>query len=102
MISKKDSKNLLSIYEQKILRENLGLGPLGVDQSSSVVGVSFPDNTNKDEATEMAQTEIQSVIKNAHDILRELETSDKVEPWITSKITLARDYIQTVLNYISS
>ena len=83
------------------MKENLGIGPVAADQFSSVVGVSMPDNSNNQEAHEMAQAEIKSVIKNAHDILQELETSDKVEPWITSKITLSRDYIQTVLNYVS-
>lgn len=99
----KDSKNLLSIYKNEVLKENLGLGPLSIDQASSVVGVTMPDNeSNQQQATEMAETEIQAIIKNANDILQELETSNKIEPWITSKITLARDYIQTVLNYISN
>lgn len=95
-----DKNNIASLYN-KILNENLGLGPFVNDQVSTIVGVDMPDE-NKSDATEMAQTEIQSIIKNAHDILTELETSSKVEPWITSKITIARDYIQTVLNYISN
>lgn len=95
-----DKNNIASLYN-KIIKENLGLGPFVNDQVSTIVGVDMPDET-KNDATKMAQTEIQSIIKNAHDILTELETSDKVEPWITSKITLARDYVQTVLNYISN
>lgn len=102
---KKDITSLANAYEQ-ILKENLGLGPSVAADTVSVVGVDSPDtNSNRSyesDAAVMAETDMKSIAKNAHDILNELEQSGEIEPWVASKITIARDYIETVLNWISN
>jgi hypothetical protein len=99
-----DIENISNAY--KIITEDLGLGPMANDQSSVSFGVNMPDsNATKDygsEAVEMASSEVKSVIKNALNVLAELQKSSDVEPWVAAKVTLATDYIQTVADWLSN
>ena len=93
----------LSKAYQTILKEDLGLGPIANDQSSFSVGVNMPDSskTYENEAADMASVEMQSIIKNAIKILSELK-SGNIEPWVSSKISIATDYIETVERWLSN
>lgn len=50
----------------------------------------------------MAKTQLQTVCRNAQDLIDMLEMDDNLPEWVQSKITLAQDYISSVTDYLKS
>jgi hypothetical protein len=113
-VKRSDIRNISESY-LKILNEDLGLGGNAIStmapQSYGVMGVNFPDNTNKDtptpdnyegQAKEMAIADLKDAVKNISGILNELRSEKKLEAWAAEKITLACDYLNTVESWIAN
>lgn len=95
---KSDIHKLSEAYTKLIvLKEDLGLGPVAQTGTSVTMGVQMPDDVSEyeKEASEMAESDLESILENVTKILNDLKKS-KIEPWVASKITLAADYINTV------
>lgn len=52
-----------------------------------------------DYESEMAKSQIKSVVQNSYEIYSNLEHTKDLPSWVQSKITLAADYITTVNDY---
>lgn len=104
-MNRKDLHNLKECYTQ-IFSEDLGIGPVVADNTTSVVGVTTPDNPTpqnyEDQAKSMAVADLKDAIKNISLILNELRSSKKLEAWVAEKITLASDYLGTVESWITN
>lgn len=48
----------------------------------------------------MAKYELKAIIEHAQELEAHLEEDSKLEPWIETKITKAKDYIETVADYL--
>lgn len=95
---KSDIHKLSEAYTKVvILKEDLGLGPVAANGTSVTMGIEMPNDASEyeNEASEMAESDLESILENVTKILNDLKTS-KIEPWVASKITLAADYINTV------
>jgi hypothetical protein len=53
-----------------------------------------------DKEGEMAMSELNSVIEYANQILQMLKTETQMEAWVQSKITKAKDYLDSVADYL--
>jgi|688.fasta_scaffold28556_15 ribulose kinase len=52
-----------------------------------------------DYESEMAKSQIKSVVQNSYEIYSNLQNVTDLPSWVQSKITLAADYITTVNDY---
>lgn len=52
-----------------------------------------------DYESEMAKSQIKSVVQNSYEIYSNLQKFTDLPSWVQSKITLAADYITTVNDY---
>ena len=52
-----------------------------------------------DYESEMAKSQIKSVVQNSYEIYSNLQNVPDLPSWVQSKITLAADYITTVNDY---
>jgi DNA repair ATPase RecN len=52
-----------------------------------------------DYESEMAKSQIKSVVQNSYEIYSNLQNVTDLQSWVQSKITLAADYITTVNDY---
>jgi len=52
-----------------------------------------------DYESEMAKSQIKSVVQNSYEIYSKLHNVTDLPSWVQSKITLAADYITTVNDY---
>lgn len=55
----------------------------------------------KDEAKSMALSQVENILRNATDIMGEINAGGEIHPWISSKLTIADDYITSVHRYLS-
>jgi hypothetical protein len=95
-VRKTDLYKLTEAYS-KIINEDLGLGPVAETGTTVSMGLEMPNSISdyEKEASEMAESDLESILDNVTKILNQLKNS-KIEPWVASKITLAADYINTV------
>lgn len=125
-ITPNDVKNIVSNY--KTLKEDVGLG-YGVPSQLNVTSIGsqgpkiprspiaalkgevpggqgeqsneeFGDMVSGDPEEEMAISNLSSIAAKALELKSKLESGTQIEPWVFSKIILATDYMQTVLDYI--
>jgi hypothetical protein len=116
MSRKSDLIGILETYNQS-LNEMLGVSEPTSSPSFAAAKDVQPTPTNlqinsEDEETlhhnhvekniDMAKSEVFKIIKNSNDLLNLLSGTEKMEPWMLSKIVLACDYIcsvKSVLEY---
>ena len=93
-MSPSDIANLSNAYKTKVV---------SVVPVQRTIMQQEPEETeaNETEAFEMAESDIEALIRDATSILGELKTCGNVEPWVASKITLASDYIDTVHKWMA-
>lgn len=51
---------------------------------------------------EMVMSQLQSMMRNAKELLSMVEPNTDLPEWVQSKITLAQDYIQTANDYMKT
>ena len=56
---------------------------------------------NSKQARDMACSQIENILRNATNLMSDLRTGVEVEPWVSEKITLANDYIKTVVEWLA-
>jgi hypothetical protein len=64
--------------------------------------ISTIDKGEYDYEGAMARTQLQTVVRNAQDLINMLSMDDNMPEWVQSKITLAQDYISSVRDYLQS
>jgi hypothetical protein len=67
----------------------------------------FQEAKKKDEREygyegEMVMSQLQSMMRNAKELLSMVEPNTDLPEWVQSKITLAQDYIQTANDYMKT
>jgi hypothetical protein len=60
------------------------------------------DKGEYDYEGQMARTQLQTIVRNATDLVDMLEDDENMPEWVQSKITLAQDYITCVRDYLQS
>lgn len=100
-----DLKNLGNAY-LTIIKEDVGLGPsIGSDQGAIVMGVGMPDNgahNHIQHNVDQAGEETSSAIKEAKEILQELQSVKDLEPWVLSKLATVADRLHSIHEYLSN
>jgi hypothetical protein len=127
-ISPNDVKLITEKYKK--VNENLGLGPTmsgvgtvggGLNVVTAVGNAASRENFNKlasavhggevpggdriaDESEEsalpMAKGNINNLVHRAQMLQELIQHESEIEPWIAAKITLATDYVETIVNYL--
>jgi hypothetical protein len=64
--------------------------------------ISSIDKGEYDFEGAMARTQLQTVVRNAQELINMLSMDDNMPEWVQSKITLAQDYISSVRDYLKS
>jgi len=64
--------------------------------------ISSIDKGEYDFEGAMARTQLQTVVRNAQELINMLSMEDNMPEWVQSKITLAQDYISSVRDYLKS
>ena len=54
---------------------------------------------NNKQARDMALAQIENILRNATNLMSDIRTGIDVEPWVAEKITLANDYLNTVVEW---
>jgi len=62
--------------------------------------LAFPMIGEDDESAEMAKTQLKALANKALHLMMQIPDSMMLEPWVQSKITIAKDYINTVHDYM--
>ena len=57
-------------------------------------------DNNESDASEMAQSDLKSIITDATKILTILKNNVKMEPWVAAKITVAADYLNSAEKWL--
>ena len=68
-----------------------------IDEALSTV-----DKGEYDYEGAMARTQLQTICRNAEDLIDMVKMDDNMPEWVQSKITLAQDYISSVRDYLQS
>jgi hypothetical protein len=72
-----------------------------------IIAIKNNDNTddkfekNNKQARDMACAQVENILRNATNLMSDLRTGVDVEPWVSEKITLANDYINTVVEWLA-
>lgn len=127
-ITPNDVKNIVNTYQT--VKEDVGLG-YGVPSQLNVTSIGsqgpkiprspiaalkgevpggqgeqsneeFGDMVSEDPEEEMAISNLSSMAAKALELKTKLENGTQIEPWVFSKIVLATNFIQTVLDYVES
>jgi hypothetical protein len=69
--------------------------------------ITIKDDTDEDskyaknnkQARDMALAQIENILRNATNLMSDIRTGIDVEPWVAEKITLANDYLNTVVEW---
>jgi hypothetical protein len=62
--------------------------------------LAFPMIGEDDESAEMAKSQLKALANKALHLMMQIPDSMMLEPWVQSKITIAKDYINTVHDYM--
>jgi hypothetical protein len=105
-----DIVNLTEAYQTKIVSLNASkpeqsIVPVKPVQHTIMHDEEQPQSeehydNNESDASEMAQSDLKSIIEDATKILATLKTNVKMEPWIAAKITLASDYLNSAEKWL--
>lgn len=60
------------------------------------------DPNEYDQEGEMAKTQLQTIMRNAQDLMNLLEDDDNLPEWVQNKITKASDYLDSATDYMKS
>lgn len=82
----KAGKSLREIARKKVVKESLAFPLLGGD--------------SEDESAEMAKTQLKAIAGKAMQLASNLSDDEVVEPWVQSKIAVAKDNIASVHDYL--
>jgi hypothetical protein len=88
MNKNKDLVNIYNVYTGNQQLQNNKLEETKIEESCNEV--SGEDNID------MAKSEVFSIIKTSNDLMNLLANSQKMEPWMLSKLVKANDYISSV------
>ena len=64
--------------------------------------INFIDRGEYDYEGAMARTQLQTICRNAQDLVDMLKDDENMPEWVQSKITKAQDYISSVTDYLKS
>ena len=87
-----DIVNLSEAYETKVV----SVKPV----AHTIMQDDGAYDNNESDASEMAQSDVKSILHDAAKILNDLQASSKMEPWVASKITLAADYLNSAQKWL--
>lgn len=59
------------------------------------------DWMQKDDESDMAKSQITSIIELAHKLEGLIQNNEQLDSWVQSKLTLAQDYLDSVYNYMN-
>ena len=84
---------------QKIIKEELEMA-----QNASEMAYSGPKMGSKidDLEGQMAKDQLIHIARNAIAMASKLDDSEELEGWVQSKLTLAKDYLSKVKNYLEN
>lgn len=51
------------------------------------------------QARDMALAQVENILRNATNLMSDIRTGVDIEPWVAEKLTLANDYINTVVEW---
>lgn len=85
----------------------MGRAPSRMDQSWHPTNEAIKPKSKEDEGEygyegDMAMSQLRSIIRNSQAMLDNLDEKTDLPEWVQSKITLAKDYIETSANYLMS
>jgi len=60
------------------------------------------DPNEYDQEGETAKTQLQTIMRNAQDLMNLLEDDDNLPEWVQNKITKASDYLDSATDYMKS
>jgi hypothetical protein len=83
--------------EKKIIDEDLHHIVDTLDEA-----IDFIDRGEYDYEGAMARTQLQTICRNAQDLVDMLKDDENMPEWVQSKITKAQDYISSVTDYLKS
>jgi hypothetical protein len=91
-------------YTFEYLAEELGFAPEGeMEQAPAMVAVQpEPDQGEYDEEGSMAKLQIHTIADASAELYNMLGDNDNLPEWVQSKITLAKEYIDTARDYMKS
>ncbi len=85
----------------------MGRAPSRMDQSWHPTNEAIKPKSKEDEGEygyegDMAMSQLRSIIRNSQAMLDNLDEKTDLPEWVQSKLTLAKDYIETSANYLMS
>ena len=89
----KRKKMALAAYYDKQRNEE-------VEPVSESLAVPLIGSADDDESAEMAKTQLRALANKAMHLALQLSDDQMVEPWVQSKIALAKDYVTSVHDYM--
>ena len=89
----KRKKMALAAYYDKQRNEE-------VESVSESLAVPLIGSADSDESAEMAKTQLRALANKAMHLALQLSDDQMVEPWVQSKIALAKDYVTSVHDYM--
>jgi hypothetical protein len=91
-------------YTFEYLAEELGFEPEGeMEEAPAMVAVQpEPDQGEYDEEGSMAKLQIHTIADASAELYNMLGDNDNLPEWVQSKITLAKEYIDTARDYMKS
>jgi len=100
-----DLKNLGNAY-LTVLNEDLGLGgSADAGQGAIVMGIGMPDNGPHNNTTPnvaQAGEEVESAIREAKQILQDLQNVKELEPWVLSKLATVADRLHSIHDFLAN
>jgi hypothetical protein len=92
-------------YTFEYLAEELGFAPedeVEMQQPAMVAVQPQPDQGEYDEEGSMAKLQIHTIADASAELYNMLDDNDNLPEWVQSKITLAKEYIDTARDYMKS
>lgn len=92
-----DGQKLVKIYKDvEDFLKGIKYGPVKVNEDDAVMG----HGEHKDHEASMAKGELRSLVKNAKAIYEKINDGDELPGWVSSYVTLASDYMNSVNQYM--
>jgi hypothetical protein len=80
--------------------EDLAVPLVGSTEMSEDLAVPLLGGSDDDESAEMAKTQLRALANKALHLAMQLNDDQIVEPWVQSKIAVAKDYVTAVHDYM--
>jgi hypothetical protein len=94
------SKNPKFAGKSQEKRKQMALGAYYDKQRNESLAVPLIGSTDDDESAEMAKTQLRALANKALDLAMRLSDDAVVEPWVQSKIAVAKDQVTSVHDYM--